>query len=200
MPTTANDRAADHAIDPLFLERWSPRAFSDDEISEAELLSLFEAARWAPSSYNSQPWRFIYARRRTAHWQRLLGLLNAFNASWAKDSAALVVIVSKSTLVVPGKAEEIASHTHSFDAGAAWAHLALQATRSGWQAHGMAGLDLERAIVELNVPGDYRVEAAVAIGKVGDKAQLPEALQAREVPSQRNPLAASVFEGAFPAG
>jgi len=59
MPTTANDRAADHAIDPLFLERWSPRAFSDDEISEAELLSLFEAARWAPSSYNSQPWRFI---------------------------------------------------------------------------------------------------------------------------------------------
>jgi len=199
MTSTVNSRTADHAIDPLFLERWSPRAFTNEIISEAELKALFEAARWAPSSYNSQPWRFIYARRGTAHWQTLLGLLNEFNQSWAKNAAALVVIVSKETMAVPGKAEEVPSHSHSFDAGAAWANLALQAVRLGWQAHGMVGFDRQRALSELKVPAGYRVEAAVAIGKPGDKAQLPEALQARETPSQRNPISATAFEGAFGA-
>ncbi|MDX3809961.1 nitroreductase family protein [Bosea thiooxidans] len=199
MTSTVNSRTADHAIDPLFLERWSPRAFTDEIISEAELKALFEAARWAPSSYNSQPWRFIYARRGTAHWQTLLGLLNEFNQSWAKNAAALVVIVSKETMAVPGKVEEVPSYSHSFDAGAAWANLALQAARLGWQAHGMVGFDRERALSELKVPAGYRVEAAVAIGKPGDKAQLSEALQARETPSQRNPISATAFEGAFGA-
>ena len=193
MTVTANSRTADHAIDPLFLERWSPRAFTDEIISEGELAVLFEAARWAPSSYNSQPWRFIYARRGTAHWPALLGLLNPFNQSWAKHAAALIFVVSKETMAVPGKAEEVPSYTHSFDAGAAWANLALQAVRIGWQAHGMAGFDQARAPQALNLPAGYRVEAAVAIGKPGDKAQLPEALQARETPSQRNPIGATVF-------
>lgn len=197
--TSANHRVADHEIDPIFLERWSPRAFSTDTLSEAELLSLFEAARWAPSSYNSQPWRFVYARRGTAHWDKLLGLLNEFNGSWAKSAAALVIVVSKSTMAVPGKTEEVPSHSHSFDTGAAWANLALQAAKLGWQAHGMVGFDMARAATELNVPAGYRVEAAVAIGKPGDKSQLPEMLQAREVPSPRNPITTTVFEGAFPA-
>ena len=196
--TTANHRTADHEIDPLFLERWSPRAFTTDEIPEAALFSILEAARWAPSSYNSQPWRFVYARRGTPHWDALLGLLNEFNQSWAKAASALVIIASKPTLALPGKAEEIPSHSHSFDTGTAWAHLALQATRLGYQAHGMVGFDIARAASELNVPAGYRVEAAVAIGKPGDKSLLPEALQAREAPSQRNPLSASAFEGAFP--
>lgn len=197
--TTANHRTADHEIDPLFLERWSPRAFTTDEIPEAALFAILEAARWAPSSYNSQPWRFVYARRGTPHWEALLGLLNEFNQSWAKAASALVIIVSKPTLALPGKAEEIPSHSHSFDSGAAWAHLALQATRLGYQAHGMVGFDIARAASELNVPAGYRVEAAVAIGTPGDKSLLPDALQAREAPSQRNPLSASAFEGAFPA-
>lgn len=197
--TTANHRTADHEIDPLFLERWSPRAFTTDEISDAALFSILEAARWAPSSYNSQPWRFVYARRGTPHWEALLGLLNEFNRSWAKAASALVIVVSKPTLALPGKAEEIPSHSHSFDSGAAWAHLALQATRLGYQAHGMVGFDIARAASELNVPAGYRVEAAVAIGTPGDKSLLPDALQAREAPSQRNPLSASAFEGAFPA-
>jgi nitroreductase len=197
--TTANHRSADHEIDPLFLERWSPRAFTADGIPEAALFAILEAARWAPSSYNSQPWRFVYARRGGPYWDTLLGLLNDFNRSWAKAAAALVIIVSKPTLAVPGKDEEISSHSHSFDTGAAWAHLALQATRLGYQAHGMVGFDLARAASELNVPAGYRVEAAVAIGKPGDKSLLPEALQARETPSQRNPLSASAFEGVFPA-
>lgn len=199
MTSTINSRSAEHAIDPLFLERWSPRAFTDEIMPESELKALFEAARWAPSSYNSQPWRFVYARRGSTHWPVLLGLLNEFNQSWAKNAAALVIIVSKETMAVPGKAEEVPSYSHSFDAGAAWANLALQAVRLGWQAHGMVGFDCERALSELKIPAGYRVEAAVAVGKPGDKARLPEALRARETPSQRNPIATTAFEGAFPA-
>lgn len=195
--TTANSRTAEHTIDPLFLERWSPRAFTTEAISEAQLLTLFEAARWAPSSFNAQPWRFIYARRDTEHWPRFLGLLSEYNQSWAKNAAALVILVSKTTMLPRGADKEVPSPTHSLDAGAAWENLALQATRSGWAAHGMAGFDMPRAAVELGVPSGYRVEAAIAIGKRGDKSVLPEALQAREQPSDRLPLAQIVSEGRF---
>jgi nitroreductase len=197
--TTANARTADHPIDKLFLERWSPRAFTGEAISEAALATLFEAARWAPSSYNSQPWRFLYARRDTPQWEVFLGLLNDFNRSWAKQAAALVVIVSRSTMRPPGADKDIPSHSHSFDTGAAWANLALQATLSGWQAHGMVGFDINRAFATLNVPEGYRVEAAVAIGRRGDPSLLPEALAAREKPSGREPLAEIALEGGFPA-
>ena len=80
------ERIADFPIDSIFLDRWSPRAFTGEAIPEAELFSLFEAARWAPSSYNSQPWRFIYARRDTPAWERFLGLLIPYNRGWAKDA------------------------------------------------------------------------------------------------------------------
>jgi nitroreductase len=197
--TTANSRTAAHAIDPLFLERWSPRAFTGEPISEAELMTLFEAARWAPSSFNSQPWRFIWARRDTEHWPHFLGLLSEYNRSWARNAAALVVLISKTTMLPRGADKEVPSVTHSLDAGAAWQNLALQATRSGWAAHGMAGFDMPRAAVELGVPSGYRVEAAIAIGRRGDKSVLPESLQAREVPSDRLPLAQIVSEGCFTA-
>ena len=195
--TMANSRAADHPIDPLFLQRWSPRAFTGEPISERELFTLFEAARWAPSSFNSQPWRFLYARRDTEHWPQFLDLLNAFNQSWARNAAALIILVSKTTLLPTGADREVPSHTHSLDAGAAWAHLALQATRLGWAAHGMAGFDIPRAAAELGVPPDHRVEAAIAIGKPGDNATLPEKLRAREHPSGRLPLSEFVREGRF---
>ena len=91
--TQANSRTADYPIDALFLERWSPRAFTGEAIPERQLSSLFEAARWAPSSYNSQPWRFLYARRDTEPWPRFLGLLNEYNQSWARNAAALVILV-----------------------------------------------------------------------------------------------------------
>lgn len=196
--TQANSRTADYPIDPLFLERWSPRAFTDAPISERELLTLLEAARWAPSSFNSQPWRFIYARRGTEPWPRFLGLLSAYNQSWAGNAAALVILVSKTTMLPRGADKEVPSPTHSLDAGAAWANLALQATRSGWAAHGMAGFDVPRTAVELAVPTDYRVEAAIAIGRPGDKSLLPEPLRAREHPSDRLPLSQLVSEGRFP--
>jgi len=195
--TTTNSRIADHPIEQIFLERWSPRAFTGEEISEATLRTMFEAARWAPSSYNSQPWRFIYARRDNAHWDKLLGLLNEFNRSWAKTASAIVFIVSCETMAVPGKDTPVPSHSHSFDTGAAWGYLALQATFMGWHAHGMVGIDWDRVYTELNVPAGYRVEAAVAIGRQGPKTLLPEALQAREAPSPRKPLSEFVFEGGF---
>ncbi len=197
--TISNSRTADHPIDPLFLDRWSPRAFTGEAVPAAELATLFEAARWAPSSYNSQPWRFLYARRDTKHWDLFLGLLNDFNRSWAKQAGALVVIVSKQTMRPPGAEKDIPSHSHSFDAGAAWANLALQATRSGWQAHAMVGFDIPRATIELKVPEGYRVEAAVAIGRQGPSSLLPEGMAAREKPSPREPLASIALEGGFPA-
>jgi len=195
--TTSNQRTADHAIDRQFLDRWSPRAFTDDTLPEATLLTFLEAARWAPSSYNSQPWRFVYARRGTAHWSRFLGFLNDFNRGWAQHAAAIVIVLSKKTFVPPGAKDPVASPTHSFDSGAAWAQFGLQASLSGWKAHGLAGIERERIRAELAIPDDYTIEAALAIGRAGDPAQLSEALRARELPNGRLPLAAISAEGAF---
>jgi nitroreductase len=197
--TTANSRSTDHPIDPLFLERWSPRAFTGEPISEYDLLTILDAARWAPSASNIQPWRFIYARRDTAPWPRLLGLLTESNQVWAKNASALIVLVSKTTVLPRGAEHEVPSWTHSFDTGAAWCSLALQAHLSNWAAHGMAGFDKRRAAVELDVPDGYRVEAVVAIGRPGDRSLLPLPLQAREQPSDRAPLAQLVHEGRFHA-
>jgi nitroreductase len=197
--TTANTRTADYPIDPIFLERWSPRAFTGQPISETDLMTMLEAGRWAASSYNSQPWRFLYARRDTPHWDKFLKLLVPFNQSWAKDASALVILVSNSLMRPPGADKDVPSYSHSLDAGAASAYFALQAHKMGWHVHGMVGLDMHRAFAELNVPQGYRVEAAYAIGKLGDKSTLPEALQAREVPSPRLPLTQLAFEGGFKA-
>ncbi|MGP0060521.1 MAG: nitroreductase family protein [Beijerinckiaceae bacterium] len=196
----ANPRVADHPINQLYLDRWSPRAFTGESVPDAALHTLFEAARWAPSSYNSQPWRFLYAKRNTPRWDKFFGLLNEFNRSWAKDAGVLVVVASKILMEAPpGSGKFIPSHSHSFDAGAAWAYLALEAQRLGWAAHAMVGFDIPRAAAELNVPDDHRVEAAIAIGRRGDRSRLPEALAAREIPNSRNPQKDFVFEGGFPA-
>ncbi|MGI4746940.1 MAG: nitroreductase family protein [Janthinobacterium lividum] len=195
--TTANARVADHPIDAQFLERWSPRSFTGEAIPEAELMTLFEAARWAPSSYNSQPWRFVYARRDTPSWDGFFGLLNPFNQSWAKDAAVIIVALSKSTMLPPGKDREIPSHSHTYDAGAGWAYLALQASLSGWAAHAMVGFDMDTAFAQLQVPQGYRIEASIAIGRRGDKSLLSEAMQSREEPNGRMPIEQFVMEGRF---
>ncbi|MFM0123492.1 nitroreductase family protein [Paraburkholderia sp. RL18-101-BIB-B] len=193
--TTSNSRTAEHVIDRQFLDRWSPRAFRSDPIPEATLLTLLEAARWAPSSYNSQPWRFVYARRDTPHWEQFVGFLNEFNQSWARHAAAIIIVLSKNTFTPPGGATEVPAPTHSFDTGAAWGYLALQASLSGWHAHGLAGIERKKIRQALAVPDAYSIDAAIAIGRAGDKSSLPEALQAREVQSQRNPLSAIASEG-----
>ena len=197
--TTANERTADFPIDTMFLERWSPRAFTSEVLSETDLLTMLEAARWAPSSYNSQPWRFVYARRDTAHWDQFLDLLVPFNRSWATNASALVILVSNSLMRPPGSDKDVPSHTHSFDTGTASGYLALQANRMGWRVHGMVGFDMDRAFAELNVPMGYRVEAAYAVGRQGDPASLPEALRAREHPNSRTSLVELAFEGSFRA-
>lgn len=198
--TNDTGRVAAHPIHPVFLERWSPRAFTGEAISEAELATILEAGRWAPSAYNSQPWRFLFARKGTASWETMLGLLAEFNQLWAREAAALVVLVSRETLLPPGATAEIPSHSHSFDAGAAWASIALQATLSGWHAHAMVGFDMARSRELLNIPSGYRVEAAVAIGRRGAASLLPEKLAARERPSDRRPLSELALEGGFPPG
>jgi nitroreductase len=199
MTKSANSRTADHEVEPLFLERWSPRAFTEEEIPEADLFSMFEAARWAPSSYNSQPWTFLYARRNSPDWDRFLGLLVEFNQGWAKRAGALVIMASSRLMLPPGAEKAVPSHSHSFDCGAAWGSFALQGTKLGWYAHGMVGFDIQRAFTELNLPADYRVEAAAAVGRLADKSILPEYLQAREAPSGRKPIGEFAFAGSFPA-
>ncbi|WP_420994948.1 nitroreductase family protein [Cupriavidus sp. 30B13] len=190
-------RSTEHDIHPLFLQRWSPRAFTGEPVDPATLLRFFEAARWAPSGYNAQPWRFVYGRRDTPAWEPIFGALSEYNQGWARGASALVAILSRKVWIPPGKSEPQDIATHSFDAGAAWASLAFQATLAGWHAHGIGGFDKTRLREALAVPDDYAIEAVVAIGKRGDKAQLPEALQAREQPNQRLPLAQLVAEGRF---
>jgi nitroreductase len=195
---SANPRTSEHAIDRQFLDRWSPRAMTGAAISQGELMTIFEAARWAPSSYNSQPWRFLYATRDSAHWPLFFSYMNANNQGWAKGASALVVLVSKLKMTTPMSApNEVPSYTHALDCGAAWGYLALQAAKMGWCAHAMIGFDYNKATETLNLPADHRVEMMIAIGKQGDKSILPEALQARESPNGRNPLSAIVREGPF---
>jgi len=188
-------RKSDYDISPLILNRWSPRAMTGAEIDEQELMAIFEAGRWAPSSYNNQPWRFIYAKRNTEHWDRLFNLMVEFNQSWTKNAAVLVVIISKKTFDHNGQP----SITHSFDAGAAWENMALEAARRGYVIHGMQGFDYEKARKVLLIPEVYNVEAMATIGKRGKKSDLPAELQEREMPSQRKPLKEIIMEGKFRA-
>lgn len=190
-------RKAEHDINPLFIERWSPRAFTDEAISREQLLALFEAARWAPSAYNAQPWRFIYTLKGSPEWDGFLDLLIEFNRRWATQASALVILISSTTFLPPGK-DSIAPHpTHAFDAGAAWASLALQAQHAGWSSHAVGGFDKEKTRERLGIPADYAIQAAIIIGRRGDPASLPDGLREREVPSQREPLQRLVAEGRF---
>ena len=193
-----NQRKSNYPIHEMFLDRWSPRAFTRQTITQEELLTMLEAARWAASSYNSQPWRFLYALRETAAWERFLNLLVPFNQSWAKDASALVFLVSNSTMRSPRSGNEVPSPTHSFDAGTASGYLALQASLMGWYVHGMAGFDAGRAVEQLSVPKGHKVEAVYAVGRIADPAGLPEELRTRDVPSERRSLGELAFEGGFP--
>jgi nitroreductase len=192
---TGNGRTADHDIDPMFLHRWSPRAFTGEAIPEDVLMSLFEAARWAPSASNIQPWRFVYARRGTPQWAPLFDALMDMNQPWVANASVLAYVLSDRFRRRPDRAPA-ENRSHSFDAGAAWAYLALQALRLGWAAHGMGGFHVDKAHAALGAPAsDYRVEAAIAIGRPTDASVLPESYRAREVPSGREPVASFVFEG-----
>ncbi|HEY0960088.1 MAG TPA: nitroreductase family protein [Novosphingobium sp.] len=188
-------RTANPRVTPLFIDRWSPRSFDESEIPQEDLDTIFEAAGLAPSAFNYQPWRFLYARRGDANWERFLSLLIPFNASWAKDAAVLVYIVSDTLMRQEDKETDLRSH--SFDAGAAWAQMALQATALGYHAHAMVGIEFDKARAELDVPDGYEIEAAVAIGTRAPAERLPEGLREREAPSPRKPVGEVAIAGNF---
>ena len=187
------ERSADHAVMPQLLDRWSPRAFDPRPIDDEALMTILEAARWAPSSRNRQPWRFVYAMRGDAHWDALFSTLMPMNQLWVQNASALIFILSDKFMENDGNKSP--SHSHSFDAGAAWMALALQAHSMGLISHAMTGVDMESAAKLLNFSDDFRVEAAIAVGYMGDPASLPEQWRAREVKSGRRPLAETVFHG-----
>jgi nitroreductase len=186
-------REPTHEISPLILERWSPRAMTGEPLADEELMPLFEAARWAPSSFNNQPWRFLYAKRDTKHWGAFLALLVEKNREWAQKAAALVVILSRKNFEHNGKP----SRTHAFDAGAAWENLALEGARRGLVVHGMEGFDYEKARSTLHVPDDVELMAMAAIGRRGRREELPERARAAEQPNGRKPLVDLIHEGAL---
>jgi len=187
-------RTADPRVLPLIVDRWSPRAFDGTALPAQDLAVIFEAAGLAPSAFNYQPWRFLYAVPGDDNWAAFLDILVPFNQSWAKDAGALVFIVSDEAM---RKDDGTANHSHSFDAGAAWATLALQATSMGYHTHGMTGIDFAKARDVLGVPEGWRVEAAVAIGRQDSPEKLPDSLREREVPSTRKPVGEVAVAGRF---
>ncbi|MBS0629074.1 MAG: nitroreductase family protein [Verrucomicrobia bacterium] len=186
-------RKATYPINPLFLDRWSPRSMTSEPLSDDDLLPLFEAARWAPSSYNSQPWRILYAKRDTPEWNLFFDLLVEPNKVWCKNAAALIVMISRKTYERNNKP----SPTHRYDTGAAWMSICFEGHFRGLVVHGMSGFDYEKARQTLNVPEDYTVEAMAAIGKRAPKENLPPELQKIEEPNDRKPLNEIIFNGKF---
>jgi nitroreductase len=187
-------RKPDHDIQPFFVNRWSPRAMTGEEIERGELMRMFEAGRWAMSSFNNQSWRFLYAMRNTPNWETFFSLLTPGNQAWCKNAAVLLVIVSKTTFDHNGKP----ARTHSYDTGASWYSFALQGVMMGLVVHGMQGFSYDRAKEVLAVPDDHQVEAMAAVGRPGNREDLPTAaLQEREIPSQRKKVEEFAFEGGF---
>ena len=185
-------RKPDHDIDPLFVRRWSPRSMTGEAIALEELLRLFEAARWSPSSSNRQPWRFVYALAGTPTFEPFVGLLAPANAAWARKAGALVVVVAKTT-TDDGKPSRLAAS----DTGAAWMALALQGTVQELVVHGMEGFDAAKAAALVQMPADHEVLHMIAIGHRAPAEDLPEPYREREQPNGRRPLADLAFEGAF---
>lgn len=186
-------RKPGYPIQPYLLNRWSPRSMTGEDLSDDELMPLFEAARWAPSSYNSQPWRILYAKRKTPEWDIFYDLLIDFNKEWCKNAAVLLVLVSRNTFEKNNKP----SVTHSYDTGAAWMSIALEGNARGLVVHGMSGFDYDAARKNLEVPEGYTVEAMAAIGKRAPKERLPPPIQEKEQPSTRKPLNEIIFPGKF---
>ena len=198
MPPTTSPEAVDklkhapevHGVDDLIRRRWSPRTYADKEVPAAELKKLFEAARWAASSSNEQPWRFLVGRRGDETYQKIFDSLVDFNKSWVKSAPVLVLSVAKKTFT--GKSNPNSHALH--DTGAATANLSLQATALGLHTHHMAGFDPEAARASFAIPEDYVPVSVTASGYLGDASALPGPLQEREVaPRQRKPLEELVF-------
>jgi nitroreductase len=180
-----SQRQTSEQVDAQFMQRWSPRAYVKQPIPAPHLRAMIEAARWAPSCFNAQPWRFYTASTDQAFAEYLQVLVEA-NQGWAKNASVLGFVVTQQHFSHNGKANGWAD----FDAGAAWMSLALQASNLGYYAHGMGGFDADKAQALLQLERtQYRVIAAFAIGVLADLATLPADQQAKEKPNQRLSLA-----------
>jgi nitroreductase len=181
-----------YPIEELLKRRWSPRAFADRPVEPDRLRSLWEAARWAASTANQQPWYFIVATKAdTAEYARLLSCLRENNQQWASHAPVLMVSVAKLTFDANGQPNRHAFH----DVGLAVANLILQATALGLGVHQMAGFYPDRVRELYEVPEEFEPVAGIVLGYPGDPANLPEELRNRELaPRTRKPLAAFVFE------
>ncbi|HLR69469.1 nitroreductase family protein [Virgibacillus alimentarius] len=185
-------RKASYDIDPIYTKRWSPRSFLNKSVPEDVLHSIFEAARWAPSAANIQPWRFIIARTEEDR-KKFLDFMFDGNAIWCDKAPVLVAVVSKTV----SEFTKGYNPSHAFDTGTAWGYLALEAARKGLASHAMGGFHKDKAKEILNIPEDYTVHAIIAVGYRGDKQTLPEKFQDREQPSNRNEIEMFISEGAF---
>ena len=191
----SNPRTPEVEVDAIFTDRWSPRSFAEEPIAAAELQSLFEAARWAPSCYNEQPWLFLYAVS-AADRARFAEALVEKNRQWAQRAPILLFVLARRHFARNGQENRHAV----FDTGAAWLAFALQARRRGLYAHGMAGFSRERAYAILGVAeAQYEIMAAVALGRRAEPELLPAELAALESPNGRKPLAEVAREGGFAA-
>jgi len=182
---------AAHPIHDVIARRWSPRAFDERPVEQAKLKSLFEAARWAPSSNNEQPWRFIVASKETStDYDRLFACLVEGNRKWAFRAPVLILSVASLLFEDDGKPNRHALH----DTGMAAENFVLQATALGLQAHQMAGFDTQKARETCLIPTGFDPVAMIALGYPGDPAVLPDYLREREIkPRERQPIGDFVF-------
>lgn len=185
-------RAGELAIHPLILNRWSPRSYTDQPVPEKELLAVLEAAHWAPSCFNEQPWRFIVARKET-DVNRLRECLTEKNQTWANRAPVLIAVISAPIFARNGKP----NRWNGFDTGAAWACLALEANTRGMIAHAMGGFSQQKLREQFGVPEAWDVHAVVALGYRGPVTQLSVDLQDEEKPKGRKPLDELWAEGGF---
>jgi len=182
---------AAHPIHDVIARRWSPRAFDERPVEQETLKSLFEAARWAPSSNNEQPWRFIVASKETStDYDRLFACLVEGNRKWAFRAPVLILSVASLLFEDDGKPNRHALH----DTGMAAENFVLQATALGLQAHQMAGFDPQKARETCLIPTGFDPVAMIALGYPGDPAVLPDYLREREIkPRERQPIVDFVF-------
>jgi len=183
-------------VDALFVERWSPRAFSSEPLGAATIASLFEAARWAPSAMNEQPWLFLYAATEE-DLRRYRPLLVEQNRVWADRAPLLAFLFARRRFANGAQGP---NPWAAFDAGSAWMSLALQAHRLGLHAHAMGGFIEEKVYETLGVPAeDYQAMVAIAVGRAGSPSSLPDFLRERERPNVRKPLLEVARSGPIPA-
>ena len=185
----------DVQVHELITNRWSPRAFAGKPVSDEVLRALFEAARWAPSSNNEQPWAYLVATKGDAeNFGKMLGVLVEFNANWAKHAPVLALSVAHVKMQRDGKPNRVALH----DVGSATSQLTLEANSRGLQVHQMAGFDAEKARQTFAIPLDWEPVAGIALGYPGDPESLPEKLRERELaPRTRKPLSEFVMTGGW---